>query len=84
MADEVNYQLTADVKIRQGVYSNCAFITSQPKEDRIDFAFIDDASEGNASGIVVARVILSRPALIELRDAITMHLSRAEEELDAD
>lgn len=75
VSDELNIQLAADLKVRQGVYSNLSVISSQPKEDRIDFIFVDGASEDGAEGVVVSRVILTRQTLIELRNAITSHIA---------
>ena len=72
-------------EVRKGVYSNMVTITSLQLEDVIDFFFIDGSSDSGAmTGSIVARIIMSRTALIALRDAIDTQLNKVSGENNAD
>lgn len=70
-------------EVRKGAYSNMATITSLQLEDVVDFFFIDGNNDSGAmTGSIVARIIMSRTALIALRDAIDAQLNKVSGEND--
>lgn len=75
--DNVLIDAIGSPELRKGTYSNVASITSLRFEDVIDFYFIDGTSDSGAlRGTLVSRIIMSREALIGLRDAIDQQINK--------
>lgn len=69
--------VATDPSVRKGAYANFVMLGSRQTEEILDFFFIDSNDEdGNMSGVIVSRVIMSRDNLMSLRDALNDHLSK--------
>lgn len=77
---ELKLDVVGNLDMRRGAYANALFISSQPSEDILDFYFMDGSTdEGGQSGILAARVVMSRATLRSVKDAIEAHLSQGPE-----
>lgn len=79
MTGETNMALNiiGDVESRRGVYANAVLITSQESDDILDFIFTDGEDEnGNPSGVLATRVIMTRSTLLRLKDTIEQHIDK--------
>lgn len=72
---QVQLEVSGDLETRKGSYANTLFITSQENEDILDFFFMDSTGvNGEQSGVLTSRVIVSRQTLLSFRDALNQHL----------
>lgn len=77
MPEEKQFQLevSGDLETRKGSYANVVFITSQANEDILDFFFMDSiGANGEQSGVLTSRIVMSRQTLLSFRDALNQHL----------
>ncbi|MGI6033755.1 MAG: hypothetical protein ACOX69_10090 [Coriobacteriales bacterium] len=73
--------LSGDQSVRKGACANFLMISSSGDDAILDFALIDRTEEKDGetidSGVMTARVVVSRAMLANIRDVIDEHLEHA-------
>ena len=86
---EIGFNITADLSMRSGVYSNFFMVNSNGKEAILDFCFndqtvVDPSGKTITNGIVVSRVIMTSDGLERLRDMLDKHIENAKKHMPGD